>query len=71
MSSPRSSVRRSSPIPRQGISKGVPADQRHETVQGHVRKLVDAGAERVEILDEHGDYWVVLRDVEGNEFCVQ
>ena len=40
-------------------------------MQGHVRKLVDAGAERVEILDEHGDYWVVLRDVEGNEFCVQ
>ncbi|MBA2415109.1 MAG: VOC family protein [Geodermatophilaceae bacterium] len=53
------------------ISKGVPADQRQETVQGHVRKLVDAGAERVEILDEHGDYWVVLQDVEGNEFCVQ
>lgn len=53
------------------IAKGVPPEQRHATVQTHVQKLVDAGGERAETIDEHGDYWVVMRDVEGNEFCVQ
>lgn len=53
------------------IGKSVPPEQRHDAVQAHVEKLVEAGGERMEIIDEHGDYWVVMRDVEGNEFCVQ
>lgn len=35
-----------------------------------VAALIDAGAEQVRRVDTDGDWWVVLRDPEGNEFCV-
>jgi len=53
------------------IGKAVPPEQRHPAVHRHVNKHIEAGAHRVETIDEHGDHWVVMRDVEGNEFCVQ
>ena len=34
------------------------------------RQLVDAGATEVGRVDEHGQWWIVMRDPEGNEFCV-
>lgn len=53
------------------IGKGAAAEQRHETVQAHADRLVEAGGERGETFDDQTGYWVVMRDVEGNEFCVQ
>lgn len=35
-----------------------------------VAALIDAGATQVRRVDEDGDWWVVLLDPEGNEFCV-
>ena len=35
-----------------------------------VAALIDAGATQVRRVDENGDWWVVLLDPEGNEFCV-
>jgi predicted enzyme related to lactoylglutathione lyase len=35
-----------------------------------VRELVDAGGTRLRRVDEHGGWWVVMADPEGNEFCV-
>lgn len=35
-----------------------------------VAALIDAGAVQVRRVDTDGDWWVVLRDPEGNEFCV-
>lgn len=35
-----------------------------------VRQLVEAGATEIGRVDEHGGWWVVLLDPEGNEFCV-
>lgn len=35
-----------------------------------VAALLDAGATQVRRVDEDGDWWVVLLDPEGNEFCV-
>jgi hypothetical protein len=37
---------------------------------GEVARLVDLGATRVVDMDEWGYRWTVLRDPEGNEFCV-
>jgi hypothetical protein len=53
------------------IGKGVPVEQRRNVVDRHVRTLLDAGAEKVRVGEERGEYWVVMRDVEGNEFCLQ
>ena len=41
-------------------------------IEAEAARLVDLGAQRVqeEQLSEHGNNWVLLRDPEGNEFCV-
>ena len=42
-----------------------------EAVEGHVSVLLEAGASFIERFDREHEYWVVLQDPEGNEFCVQ
>jgi len=37
---------------------------------GEVGRLVGLGATRVDDITESGSTWTVLRDPEGNEFCV-
>lgn len=33
-------------------------------------RLVEAGATEIGRVDEHGEWWIVMTDPEGNEFCV-
>lgn len=40
-------------------------------VEAHVERLVRAGGTVVARREEHGDWWVVMTDPEGNELCVQ
>ncbi len=49
----------------------VQGDERRRLVDAHVTRLVGAGATRVGEMTELGEFWVVLQDPEGNEFCVQ
>ncbi len=55
-------------------SSRVHLDIRAGTSEGaktaKVAELIDAGATQVRRVDEDGDWWVVLLDPEGNEFCV-
>jgi hypothetical protein len=51
--------------------RSTPADERAKLVDETVEQLVGAGATRVEERARHGERWVVMRDPEGNEFCVQ
>ncbi len=51
--------------------RSLPPDERRRLVDEHVARLTDAGATRMTELDEMGERWVVMRDPEGNEFCVQ
>ena len=44
---------------------------RIDAVDRHVDTLVDLGATKVEAVSQRGEYWVVMQDPEGNEFCVQ
>lgn len=40
------------------------------SMAAEVERLVQAGATVLERIDEHGNYWTVLQDPEGNEFCI-
>lgn len=42
-----------------------------EAVEACVTRLLDAGASFLERFDREHEYWVVMQDPEGNEFCVQ
>ncbi len=42
-----------------------------EAVEAHVAILLEANASFVDRFDRGHEYWVVMEDPEGNEFCVQ
>lgn len=46
-------------------------DHDRSFVLAHMERLVAAGASVVAEHDQRGEFWVVLQDPEGNEFCVQ
>ena len=48
----------------------TPLDERRFRVDARVSELEAAGATLVRRTEEHGHYYVVLTDPEGNEFCV-
>ena len=45
--------------------------QRRSLVEDAADRLVGEGATRVGPMEERGSFWIVMRDPEGNEFCVQ
>lgn len=38
--------------------------------QAKITELIAAGATEIGRVDEHGGWWMVMTDPEGNEFCV-
>ena len=54
-----------------GGGAGVSDDERRRLIEAAVDRLVMAGATIVGRIEQRGQYWVVLGDPEGNEFCVQ
>lgn len=54
-----------------GGEHGTPIEERKERVDAEAARLVGVGATVVAPMEQRGEYWVVLRDPEGNEFCVQ
>jgi catechol 2,3-dioxygenase-like lactoylglutathione lyase family enzyme len=52
--------------------RGTPAEERRRLAVAAAERLVAHGATRVGDHDgELGEFWVVMRDPEGNEFCLQ
>jgi hypothetical protein len=49
---------------------GTPPDERKADIEPEAERLVALGAERVEGHEKLDEYFVVMRDPEGNEFCV-
>jgi hypothetical protein len=45
--------------------------ERRLVIASEVQRLTDAGASVVHEMEERGEFWVVMQDPEGNEFCVQ
>jgi hypothetical protein len=55
-----------------GGGHGNPPDERRKRVNAAAERLIELGATAVSRADGHfGEYWVVMLDPEGNEFCVQ
>jgi hypothetical protein len=54
-----------------GGGRDTPEGERAKRVDEKVAALVERGATFVEDRSKMGDRWVVMRDPEGNEFCVQ
>jgi Glyoxalase-like domain len=51
--------------------RGTSLDERHAAIAVKVAELEALGATEVETIDEGGGTFTVMRDPEGNEFCVQ
>jgi hypothetical protein len=49
----------------------VPTQERKGQVRAEVERLLKLGAIEQREWEERQEYWVVLQDPEGNEFCVQ
>jgi len=49
---------------------GQPLEERRAAIAAKVAELVALGATEVESIDEDGGTFTVMRDPEGNEFCV-
>ncbi len=49
----------------------VPLADRKDRVDAEVSRLEGLGASRLRTESDEREYWVVLADPEGNEFCVQ
>ena len=54
-----------------GGGHGVTIDTRKATLAGEVERLTKLGAGLVEERELRGEYWIVMQDPEGNEFCIQ
>jgi hypothetical protein len=54
-----------------GGPRGTPPEERRVRVDAKCEELKGAGATELRRTDEHGEYYVVMQDPEGNEFCLQ
>jgi hypothetical protein len=56
------------------VNVGVPRDDPEASrarVKTASERLVGLGATRLREAEERGEYWIVMQDPEGNEFCLQ
>jgi Glyoxalase-like domain len=49
----------------------VPAKERMRRINTEVERLGGLGATKQRVWDDPEEYWIVMQDPEGNEFCVQ
>jgi glyoxalase superfamily protein len=53
-----------------GGPRGTPMEERRARVDAEVERLKELGGTVFEVVDG-AEFWVVMQDPEGNEFCVQ
>ncbi len=53
-----------------GGGPGPPGDEERARIDAEVARLTGAGAVVMGPVNQRGQYWVVMQDPEGNEFCV-
>lgn len=55
-------------VPRAG---GLSAADARRLVEQESQRLEELGANRIRAVDQDSEFWIVMTDPEGNEFCVQ
>jgi hypothetical protein len=55
------------------VGGGLQADpqEKRARIAAEAERLVAAGAARQKEFEEGREYWLVMQDPEGNEFCIQ
>jgi hypothetical protein len=48
----------------------IRTDRTDDGKRAKIDELIAAGATEIRRVDEHGGWWMVMADPEGNEFCV-
>jgi hypothetical protein len=54
-----------------GGGRKTPLEERRKRIDGEAERLVAAGARRGRAVEQRGEFWVQMRDPEGNEFDLQ
>lgn len=54
-----------------GGGRAAPLEARRERVNAEARRLRGLGATEVRATEQRDEFWIVMRDPEGNEFCLQ
>ena len=54
-----------------GGGRSVQEEERKRRIQSEVERLIGLGAAKLNVVEETGEFWVVMADPEGNEFCLQ
>jgi hypothetical protein len=54
-----------------GGGHGTPMDERKRRIEAEIQRLIPLGAKKGRVVEENGEYWVNMLDVEGNEFDLQ
>ena len=54
-----------------GGGRETPMEERKRRVDAEGERLIREGATQLRADEEQGEYWVVMQDPEGNEFCLQ
>jgi hypothetical protein len=54
-----------------GGGRRTPLEERRVRVDAEVTRLIEAGATKLGPMSQNDEYWVVMQDPEGNEFCLQ
>jgi len=54
-----------------GGGRSTPLEQRKANVRREAERLLGLGATEVGPMEQGDEYWVVMQDPEGNEFCLQ
>jgi Glyoxalase-like domain len=49
---------------------GTPVQERRQALEARAIELIEAGAKESARVEEYGQYWIVMADPEGNEFCI-
>jgi Glyoxalase-like domain len=53
------------------VGEGLDGDDRTTRVKQEADRLEGLGATRQREAFERGEFWIVMQDPEGNEFCLQ
>ena len=54
-----------------GGGSKVPIAERKKKIYNEVERLTKLGATKIDTFEEADEFWVVMADPEGNEFCLQ